>query len=591
VRNGGGTSLVRFGEPQWLRVELAQKYGQDAPRADEPLHADTALKRICDLSGLSIVPAALSAPEPFTISDISMDAHVKELDVSLLARADELLLEAKSKHKSRERALALVVEVVSILKRELAADPENLAILHRLAKLHLLRMKRMIETSAHWSPSYISDALQSTLRALASSKNDSALLRCKFALLELKQAVELLDVVGAGPHFVTAMEQAQLLDERGSWIFPRDAAAARRRISKLQTRLRDGFVSLIEGICFASDYDVVLKLAAQFPQLAELIAKALVKMPREDWRLPKFLWLALCLADQSTTAEEAARDWLACSSHVELEALTHCAVTDAVAARVLRHAGEVESATFCHSIITDATLMESGRFPQSLRRLVLQGCNLVTSDGLIALFKAHAALEQLEAEDCSSLIGDALWSNLGPMLQVLKLNRCPRVSTPATAVSFPAGLQTLEVQDCPLIELSVEFVASLPASLVHFAADNLGAAQAAHLPRNLERLWLSSQLMGGEIDLPRLRSVCLGRHMNDDGLLLLCSRSPELVELDVSHCLQLLDAQKISTSLQRLSRLESLNVGSNLPMSNDSVVVPLLASGARLHSIDCSGAW
>ena len=79
--------------------------------------------------------------------------------------------------------------------------------------------------------------------------------------------------------------------------------------------------------------------------------------------------------------------------------------------------------------------------------------------------------------------------------------------------------------------------------------------------------------------------------MSDDGLTVLCSRSPHIVELDLSQCLQLLDTQKVCASLQRLLHLESLHVGSNLPMSSDSVVAPLLVSGVRLRSVDCSGAW
>jgi hypothetical protein len=93
-------NAVRFGEPEWLRLALLQKYGQDAPLHHEPLHANVALKRICDLSGLSVLPAALSAPEPVTFSDVAMDALVKELGLSLLARADELMLEVKTHQKS-----------------------------------------------------------------------------------------------------------------------------------------------------------------------------------------------------------------------------------------------------------------------------------------------------------------------------------------------------------------------------------------------------------------------------------------------------------------------------------------------------------
>jgi hypothetical protein len=462
-----------------------------------------------------------------------------------------------------------------------------MAIHCRLAKLHLLHVKRLNFDRV--------EEFRATLRVLSSCKNDAALIRCKFALLELKQAaVGSMDVPRACSRLVDAMEQALQLDARGLWIFPRDAASAPQRIVKLQARLRDNFVLLVETISFAPDYDLVLKVVGQFSLLAELVANALPKMRLDDWRLPKFLWLALRLANnQHAASKEAVRDWFASLPRLEFEALTHCVVTDEVAACILRHAEKVESASFRHSIITDAALVSSERFPQTLRCLMLDGCNFVTSDGLIALLKSHPELEQLGAEDCSSLIGDALWRNLGPRLLSLKLNRSLRVSAPTAAFSFPTRLQALELRQCPAISLSVAFVASLPSSLVHFVADDLGAAQAAQLPQNLERLWLSSRLEGGEIHLPRLRSLRLGEEMSVEGLASLCSHSPDLVELDLSHCLHLLDEQKVSMSLRRLLRLEALDVGSNLTLSSDAVVGPLLASGAleqdRLHRSLVSG--
>ncbi len=132
---------------------------------------------------------------------------------------------------------------------------------------------------------------------------------------------------------------------------------------------------------------------------------------------------------------------------------------------------------------------------------------------------------------------------------------------------------------------------SLPASLVHLAADNIEAAQAALLPCSLQRVWLISQLSGAELHLPELRSVRLGDRVSDDGLDALTARSPHIAELDISGCFHILDSQRIAASLQRLSRLDSLNVHSNMPLSSDAVVVPMLASGARLRYIDCAGAW
>jgi hypothetical protein len=69
------------GEPEWLRRGLHDKYGGDAPPADEPLSSALALRRICELSGLQVASAAMESPEPLTVSDLEMDARIKELGV------------------------------------------------------------------------------------------------------------------------------------------------------------------------------------------------------------------------------------------------------------------------------------------------------------------------------------------------------------------------------------------------------------------------------------------------------------------------------------------------------------------------------
>jgi hypothetical protein len=231
--------------------------------------------------------------------------------------------------------------------------------------------------------------------------------------------------------------------------------------------------------------------------------------------------------------------------------------------------------------------------PASVRRVSFHGCNLISSEGLGVLLRAHPQLEELEVVNCSSVRGDALWGHLPGALRSLRLNRSPFLSAPtATTVKLPSRLLTLELMHCPCVALTEAFVKSLPPSLLSLAADSLGAAEAMHLPVSLERLWLlRSPLTGCELNLPVLRSVRLGDQVDDAGLAVLCSHSSALVELDVSRCLRLLDLQSVAASLQHLGNLERLNVSANMPLSNDGVVAPLLVSGARLCSMRSAGAW
>ncbi len=268
----------------------------------------------------------------------------------------------------------------------------------------------------------VGEEFRSALRVLMPWKNDAALLEAKCSVLQLKQALDVLDMERAVPHFVIAVDRAALVDAQGPWISPRDAAAARRRLDKLRLQLRECWAALTRTISFASDYDVLLKLFEQHDaEHAAQLAQDLACLAVDDWRTPKYLWLALLLADQSAVLADAVRAWFARSHALELETVTHCAVTDAVAARALLYAGDVESVTFRHSIITDArySFTKGGVFlsscaakcergfsslrfdalsslaglPRSVQSVMLHGCNFVTTEGLIALFKVLASVE------------------------------------------------------------------------------------------------------------------------------------------------------------------------------------------------------
>ncbi len=579
------------GEPVWLRQGLRDKYGVDAPSDEEPLQAGQALRRICELSGLHVAEAALStADEPLTVSDVALDARVKELGLSLLARADELFVEAKSKQKSRERTLELLREVAAILNRELIADPENVAIHARLARVQLLRMKRVaLDAERTAECMCVEEGLGTALRALDAHPNDSALLRCKHALLKVRQALAVLDVESAVPRLAEALQQAALLDARGPWIFARDAGpVALRAVDRLRERLHDALAALVDAISFASDYEPVQRLLAGEQHAATAVFKRILpNAAAVDWRLPKYLWLALLLAERNAEAAAEARAWFAQVKHLDLDALTHCAVTDEVATRLLQYAAPtLQSVSLNHCIVTGLAML-----PPQVTRVALHGCNFVTSDGVVAMLRAHSSLEQLEVVDCSMVMGPALWSHLPRSLRSLKLSRCLRLTVPEHEVALPPTLCVLEMMHCPAAVLGAAFVSSLPATLLELAADDMAPAVAALLPRSLERLWLRSQLTGCELNLPQLRRVHLGHAVNGDGLAALCSHSPLLEELDVSRCPNLLDAHKIAAALQGLPHLEALNVSADLPLSNEAVVAPLLASGARLRSINCAGAW
>jgi hypothetical protein len=275
-------------------------------------------------------------------------------------------------------------------------------------------------------------------------------------------------------------------------------------------------------------------------------------------------------------------------------------VTDQVAALVARYANtdsRWESLSVHHAIVTDAALVAtSSCFLPTLQRLEFGGCNLLHAEAIIQLWQRLPLLRAFSAWDCSSLAGPALWSHLPHTLVELTLRGLARLTVPsdddcAGSVLFPQALIALRMRDCPRAELTPTFVAKLPSGLLTFEADNMSPDCAARLPRSLESLWLNSSLTGAELELPRLRSVRLGRSVTDDGLIALSGRSPQLQQLDVSRCPTLENSVALAKALRQLVQLDTLDVRFNAQLDGAAIVDGLQGAGVRLRQLLASMSW
>jgi hypothetical protein len=90
-----------------------------------------AVPRVCSLAGVTVSNVEGSI---WTISDISIEATVKMLSLSARAEAEGLLLEAKG--ASPSRALDLLAEALSTIRRELVKTTHDMCVCVFLTNTH-----------------------------------------------------------------------------------------------------------------------------------------------------------------------------------------------------------------------------------------------------------------------------------------------------------------------------------------------------------------------------------------------------------------------------------------------------------------------
>ncbi len=517
-------------EPQWLRLALREKYGASAPGPHDALDEHLAVERVCELSGIILLRPA-GEDEFFTLSDIRVDAIVKDLPLGALARVDQLIAEVQSKSKGKDRVLSLLTQARDLLEREIASDPKNIPLNCRLALVELYTLKYVADEDELFLSTL--QAFHGALKHVDEAANDGRHMRAKCLILQLERAVHQLDARVAAACWVEASEVATRLSHKEDWILVNDAQVTLRKVSRLRAKLSGSLcLAVISAVTVAADYGF---LAPMLPYVDQgWLIRSVAALDLSNFMLPKMLYLALLWSQGNPQLEACLVEWFARHPQLELEALTHCAVDDEVLSRVLQCARSCESITLHHSIVTDSAL--AGVAQPALGELVIHGCNLVTTASLPSLWTGLPALRRLVMRDCALLVGASIWSALPAQLLELDLSDNPRITAPNAPLTLPRGLHFLSVARCAALVFGVHLVEALPADLIRLEADNLTADVADLLPSTLQHLHLKSALTGSEITLPELLSVRVGENMTTAGLRALSERSTKLQFLDLSNC-------------------------------------------------------
>lgn len=585
----------------WIRTDLVTKFGQDGIKDDPDLSEAglQCLSRVCELAGIIIDEEFLSTGEHLSWAEVEIDSKVKELGFSAVAEADALYREAKTRAKGRggTRAIALLRQAITILRREIISDPKNLELKCRLCRT-LLRVLRYIHTEniendSDWmaacneftdelchlpseGPSVISDANY----FLATFK--------RFSCIRYTMAMEASD---AARMWSEAIRIAHQVSHKENWLLVSESNQALRKLEKLRNALiNSDFPDIVRSISSPSAYETVARHVQPFLTTVSF-ERMITSLQPDEWLVPKVIGLAFHLPDMRRLTGQ----WLRALPSLNPLDLTHEPVTNELLSLQAQWMDPNEPIS-CGEIVLQ-NLVASSFSPllthlKVAKRVVIDHCHNVAFDSICEALSVMSNIKTLELTNSGRLSGNAIWSRLPPTTETLVLTGSAFVTNPPADLRLP--VKKLLLRGCDKIVVSADFLKCFPV-LEELRVDALLPDAVSSLPETIRVLRVYYEyngLSGAEFTkmLPCLEDVGIGKGLNNEGLICLCSHAPSIVRLRLKLCHTLTD-EVFPVAFKHVPRLKMLDVRHCGGATDKGIIPALQENNIVLEGLQSQNAW
>lgn len=596
--------LITGQAKDWIKVAIAAKYGEVAleqfDHLPDLIRSSAVLLRTSKVSGVAISHVLIGTGELLSVSDVVLEAQVKELGFSVVAQAESLCQEAKLKAKSGSvaRAVALLEQALRILKRELIGDPKNAELRCRVLRI-LLKIVRLqandnvfddtrfelacrafeeeIRFVALEGPEVVSDAqlFEAKLR-IHTCLRDAKKLRAPEALRSWKECFTML----------------QRVSHKENWLLQTESSRALEQIERARARHKAALRNIIFSVSnFGQVSRVVSDLTVEDLRYADIFSQ-LEHLDRKDAMARRLVAILLKMGDTSNEL----RQWFSRQTVLKPAKLTLDPVDDdfmtSFAQIAVPALTRVTDLRFDNVVCSWASLEPLLRAVEPwCETLVFVDCATKLCDPLFNLLSSGwPRLRKFVLTD-SAYRGNGLWNKLPKSLEYLNLSGNPFLTVPAETAVLPPCLRTLRLLRCSKISsgaLAERLVGSVSEALI---LDDLREEDAKFLRPSLRKLRLDNgTVLGTELpDLPELRKFKPGRHITGEGFVRVCRTSPLLESIVLRNVLKLGD-EVVREAFSVLPNLKHIHIGNSV-MTDAGVVQGLVRSGAKLTSFNSVGAW
>ena len=570
------------------RDAIVQKFGSVAVSDSELLPLRDSLARVCELGGIAVDTVILQSCEKLTVSDINLEAKVKELSFSAISEAESKYREAKVR-SSPQRAVQSLQQGISILRRELVSDPRNLTSKCRLARM-LLEIVKQIHTIADNANFCVAhDQFLEDLEALPSSGehylSESIYYRAKLHCLYCARELSLLNVKEAASHWKKAVVLVEKLSSKENWLLCDDSMTSAKKIDRIRARLFSKlFLQMSESINGPDDYNDIVVRASGLPQ-SEAFFQTVENMNMDDWRCPKFIPLAMYLG------VVAVKTFFARQSVIDVSDLTHAPVDGAFLELLGRFSlPSIDHLKFVNVIAPDLSPLENAF--QRITSLTVKSCQFVSMSHLIACLDQCTELKELRLDELAHLDGNSLFQHLPATLQSLEMRGNPCLTAPLEDWQLPALLERIKIIASPDFVVSKSLV-SLP-KLLSLHVDNLESTVVIDaLSSSLESLVLrNGNLTGEELTrvMPLVTTLKLGSNLSSAGLANVAKKFPNLQDFCVRRN-DKMTSDDFFEAFSQFSQLQRLDCAYCGALNNHGVVDAMQKSSARLIALDSEGTY